>query len=188
MARLGRSVADAGVRGGSAALHSQSVHFAALPQRSSRRLPPDNDVDRRAQPGRVRKHLSARPRPTRPSTHCRRWSDPPVWWRRYRRKHRRRPLRCVAGSVPPRAPVSLPTLRGMPAVAGVPMRRIDARRASPARISRKDGGDRTPANPLGRERTSGVGWPTAVRPRRHKALLIALQSLTTEGGLPGRPR
>jgi len=43
----------------------------------------------------------------------------------------RRPWRCVAGSVPPRAPVSLPASRRRPAVAIVPMRtrRIDARRA-----------------------------------------------------------
>ena len=39
-------------------------------------FPPDNDVDCRAQPGRVRKHLSARARPA-PSTHCRRRPDPP---------------------------------------------------------------------------------------------------------------
>ena len=45
--------------------------------------------------------------------------------------------------------------------------------AAPARISRKDGGDRTLANPLGRERTSGVGWPAAVWQPRHEALLVA---------------
>lgn len=56
--------------------------------------------------------------------------------------------------------------------------------AASARISRKDGGDQTLANPLGRERTSGVGWPAAVRPPRHEALLIALQSLATEEACP----
>ena len=49
--------------------------------------PAGNDVDRRAQPGRVRKHLSARPRPTRPVHPL----SPPVrsavWWRRSRRTH-----------------------------------------------------------------------------------------------------
>ena len=47
--------------------------------------------------------------------------------------------------------------------------------AALARISRKDGGDRTLANPLGRERTSAVGWPAAVRQPRYEALLVALQ-------------
>jgi len=57
------SVPYAGVR--HAACSGWSV--AALPRRPSRAgFAPGNDVDRRAPPGRVRKHLSARPRPTRP--------------------------------------------------------------------------------------------------------------------------
>ena len=35
---------------------------------------------------------------------------------------------------------------------------------------------------------TGVGWPAARRQRRQEVLLIALQSLTTERGVPVRPR
>lgn len=153
----------------------------------------------------------ARARPA-PSTHCRRRSDPPCGGADPAGRTCRRSWRCVAGSVPPRAPAALKASRRMPAVAVEPMRstcRSAARRwgsfcprrrgtaaareaaeivAAPARISRKDGGDRTLANPWGRERTAGVGWPATVRQPRYEALLIALQSLTTEGDSPVRSR
>ena len=60
--------------------------------------------------------------------------------------------------------------------------------AAPAQISLKGGGDRTLVSPLGREWTSGVGWPAAVRQPRQEALFFALQSLTTERGFAGRRR
>ena len=63
----------------------------------------------------------ARARPA-PSTHCRRRSDPPCGGADPAGRTCRRPWRCVAGSVPPRAPVSLPASRRMPAVAVKPMR------------------------------------------------------------------
>ena len=74
---------------------------------------------------------SARPAP---STHCRRGTDPRMVLENHAGRSCRRPLRCTAGSVPPRVPVSLPALRRMLAVAVVPMR---TRRIGTTGVSRR---------------------------------------------------
>ena len=108
--------------------------LAALPRRPSRAgFPRGNDVDRRAPPGRVRKHLSARPRPTRPVHPLSVPYRSPVWhWKS------RRTLLSVALALCRRtgSPARSGVVAGVAAHAGRGRRAdVDAAHRRPARLA-----------------------------------------------------